>query len=60
MVEERYADFFNDEDLRQPLIIPNLSLSHMREFSIMKDFCIPAGVYPVENRGRNDIFKGSL
>jgi hypothetical protein len=31
-----------------------------RESSYVKSLWIPAGVYPDENRGRNDIFRGSL
>jgi len=31
-----------------------------RESSDFKSFWIPAGVYPDENRGRNDIIRGSL
>ena len=30
-----------------------------RESSYVKSLWIPAGVYPDENRGRNDIFRGS-
>ncbi len=35
-------------------------LPQMRESSDVKSLWIPAGVYPDENRGRNDIFRGSL
>jgi len=31
-----------------------------RESSNLKNLWIPAGVYPDEDRGRNDIFRGSL
>ncbi len=48
------------EDLREPLIIINLLFPQMHESSDVKSFWIPAGVYPDENRGRNDIFGGSL
>jgi len=31
-----------------------------RKSGIVRNFWIPAGVYPDENRGRNDILRGSL
>ena len=31
-----------------------------RESSYVMSLWIPAGVYPDENRGRNDIFRGSV
>jgi hypothetical protein len=48
------------QNLKEPLIIPNLSLPRRRESSIIQGSWIPAGVYPDGNRDRNDVFGGSL
>ena len=48
------------QNFREHLIIINSSLPHGQESSDVKSFWIPAGVYPDENRGRNNILRGSL
>ena len=53
-----------DYELRKPLTIHNSSLPRFiqyggklrRESSDTRNLWIPGGVYPDENRGRNDVF----